>query len=423
MPHRLRELEDVVNVTHDGETVQLEPGKPLAFGLLADNRLLLSRSPKLHRPRGPYCLRGACEGCLARVNGVPNVMTCLVPARGGEVVETQNVLGSREHDLLAASDFMFPQGFDHHRLFAGVAGLTNVVQAFARRIAGLGQMPDAVAPVRDAQKRAVDVLVIGGGAAGLSAAATLGPQAVLMDDDVELGGSLRLLDPALADASVEKAHRARAELNSLSSVVSLSREPDDGSGRITALVLGRDGCVVLRCSAVIIASGTHDYAPVFENNDLPGIFSARAALRLWRAGIAVGRRVGVVGSGRFGKSFVKLASHLLEVVPLEAKALRRAVGRTALRGVVIEHLGSEKKLDLDALVVDGPGAPAFELLVQAGGSVSFDPDSGYVPILDVESRAAKGVFCAGGVTGASGIGAALGERSARIAELDLKLTR
>ena len=44
----------------DGRT-----GEPLAFALLAADKLALSRSPKLHRPHGPYCLRGGCDGCLA----------------------------------------------------------------------------------------------------------------------------------------------------------------------------------------------------------------------------------------------------------------------------------------------------------------------------------------------------------------------
>ena len=132
-----------MSITHDGEPVQVERGEMLAGGLVAAGRWLLARSPKLHRARGPSCLRGACDGCTARVNGVPNVMTCLVNAAEGDSVETQNVLGSRDLDLYEATDVLFPQGFDHHRLLAG-AGTSRLLTHFARRMSGLGVLPEAV---------------------------------------------------------------------------------------------------------------------------------------------------------------------------------------------------------------------------------------------------------------------------------------
>ena len=120
-------------------------------------------------------------------------MTCLVPARGGEQIETQNVVGTRELDLLAASDFMFPRGFDHHRLFAGITGLTNVVQAFARRVAGLGKIPDEALLPRTARHSDVDVLIVGAGACGLAFADTLlseapGVTITIVDERAAPGG-------------------------------------------------------------------------------------------------------------------------------------------------------------------------------------------------------------------------------------------
>ena len=109
--------------------------------LLASDKTILARSPKLHRPRGPSCFRGACDGCLARVDGVPNVMTCLVPAQGGEHVDAQNVIGSRKADLLRVTDWFFAKGIDHHHLMAGVPGLSDVMQSFATKVAGPGRMP------------------------------------------------------------------------------------------------------------------------------------------------------------------------------------------------------------------------------------------------------------------------------------------
>ena len=85
-----------VMLTFDGERIPAEEGEPIATALVRAGRLTVARSPKFHRPRGPTCFRGACDGCLARVDGQPNVMTCLEPVHDGCVIESQNTLGARE---------------------------------------------------------------------------------------------------------------------------------------------------------------------------------------------------------------------------------------------------------------------------------------------------------------------------------------
>src|SRR5262249_39442082 len=107
-----------VTFEFDDDPIVAERGEPIAFALIASGRVALSRSPKLHRPHGPYCLRGGCDGCLVRIDGEPNVMSCMRPCRGGESVSTQNVLGSRKVDLMRATDWFFPRGLDHHHLLA-----------------------------------------------------------------------------------------------------------------------------------------------------------------------------------------------------------------------------------------------------------------------------------------------------------------
>src|SRR5688500_5544772 len=141
MFRRERPPADAVTIHLDRDAIPAARGEPLAVALLAAGKGTLARSPKLHRPRGPACLRGGCDGCLARVDGEPNVMTCLRPVRGGERIESQNVIGTREADLLRVTDWFFPHGIDHHHLFAGVPGVGDVMQSFARKLAGLGRLP------------------------------------------------------------------------------------------------------------------------------------------------------------------------------------------------------------------------------------------------------------------------------------------
>lgn len=408
---RIHTLSDPVHITHDGETLTVERGEMLAGGLIAAGRLLLARSPKLHRARGPYCLRGACDGCTARVNGVPNVMTCLVRAQAGDRVETQNVLGSRELDLYEATDLLFPEGFDHHQLLAG-SGASRILTAFARRMSGLGKLPEEVLAPTAAERGEVSVLIIGGGAAGLSAAAVLGPRALLVDDALSLGGSLSTLEPMRAAALVQQARAAGAELRHASTAILLSREPEDGTARITALLEGPERMSQVRCEQVLVASGGHDFSATFGNNDLPGIFSARAALKLLRSGISIGKRVALVGDGRFARAFCE-ARQNQGVFRFDPKQALRAKGQHAVSRLLYEEAGRPRELTVSAIAIDGPTAPAVELLGQLGAELYFDPERGYLPRLASDGRAAERVFAAGSCAGSALASSADGARVAR----------
>ncbi len=399
MPRRLELLEEPVRLRHDGSEVTARAGEPLVTSLLAEKGFVLSRSPKLHRPRGPYCLRGACEGCLVRIDGVPNLMACQTPAADGQVVETQNVVGSRELDVLGATDYLFPRGMDHHRLFAGVRGVSSLVQAFARRVSGLGRLADHVKPPRTASRVEVDVLVVGGGTAGLSAAAELGPRGLLVDDQLALGGALLALDPARAEALVERARASGCELRARTSAIGLYDEAGDGSR--TALLVGPDGATQVLARRVVLAAGCHDPVAMFENNDLPGVLSARAALALLRQGVLVGEHIAVVGEGRFAARFLDACVGLAKPVVLDPEMVVSANGRPSLSSVKVTAGGIERRLRVDAVIVDGPGPPAFELGVQAGGVTRFQPGRGYALELDAERRIASSVYAAGSAVGAS----------------------
>jgi sarcosine oxidase, subunit alpha len=391
---RLGPPSDTVEVTHDGDSITARRGEPLALTLIAADRLLLSRSPKLHRPRGPYCLRGACEGCLVRVNGIPNQPACRVLVQGGERVETQNVLGSRETDLLSAADFLFPQGIDHHRLLTGLPGLSGVVSNFARRIAGLGRLAEVTPDVQPAELPEVALLVVGGGASGLAAAEVFGTRATLVDDGATLGGALTALAPRRAVELTRRAEQSGATLHPRSTVAALTREPDDGSGRLTALVVGPERTRVFRCRAVLLAPGRHDAAPPFANNDLPGIFSARAALTAWHADVLIGKKLAVVGQGVYANALMEQLSGAVPLVQLDTSSVVRAVGRERIAAVEVELDGRSRRIQVDALAFDGAGAPSFELAVQGGGAVDFDAASGYHPRVTATGQVAERLFFA-----------------------------
>lgn len=416
MLRRDRAPDEPVTVYLDGSPVTAARGEPLAIALLAAGHLTLGRSPKLHRPRAPTCLRGACDGCLARVDGVPNVMTCLRPAQGGERIAAQNVVGSRKADLLRVTDWFFPHGIDHHHFMAGVPGVQDVMQSFARKLSGLGRLPSQALPPRAARpiEGKPDVLVIGAGPAGVAVASRLarsgareGLRVVLVDDGLAAGS-------LAADPDLAAAFRGRSPLDGIALLSPCSAigiyegdvllagtalaapDPNDTGesprGAVVAAALARP-------RAIVVATGAHDPVLAVPNNDLPGVFSARALCRLVAAGIRPEGRVAIVGGGPWAE---RLAGALgeaqaLRVAPGDVVAVR---GTGHVRGIDVRVDGAVRTRKVVAVAVAGPGAPSFELAAQAGASVRFEPEAGYAIEHDEHGRAAERVWVIGECTGA-----------------------
>jgi len=381
-----------VTITFDGEEVVCERGEPVAAALVRAGKIAIARSAKFHRPRGPSCLRGACDGCLARVGDAPNVMTCLVPAEEGLVVTSQNTLGSRQIDLLRVTDWFFPQGMNHHELFAGVPGLQQVMQIFARRVAGLGKLPSEVTEPRRARRRDADVVVVGAGASGMTIAAALakrGRSVELVDDALALGGASSALvgDDARAWSGVRDAFAGSGATLRL-------RTTAGGFYGDDLLVVGDEGAEVLSARAFVLAPGAHDGVLAFEGNDLPGVMSARAAGWLLARGIVPGEEVVVAlaGGGPFGEAYARAS---------EAKIVRgvpkRARGTSRVKEVIVETDRGEEAFDCDALLVDAPRAPAYELCAQAGATLVHEP-RGFVARTD-GGKVRAGVYAIGEAVG------------------------
>ncbi len=434
-----RRLLDPIWVFHDGERLPAERGEPLALALLAAGRRTLARSPKLHRPRGPSCLAGSCDGCLCRVNGEPNVMTCLTPAQDGDHIETQNSLGSRTLDPLQATDYLFPRRFDHHRLLAGVPLLGAAFPKGARQLSGIGELATPLPQRGSAGShpvhtvRSPDVLIVGAGEAGARVALELRrrvPELTLVwvDRALSAGGRLALSQPgawralqgelsavgltteasalsagvtAGADAQgTDGAHAAEPHaaephaaephaadvaqslptaLELASTVIGLYPSPDDSrSGDAPIALLTRralngapSGASIIAPRAIVLAVGHHPPAHLFGNNDLPGIYTARAALLARRAGVLVGQRLVLAGGGEELAALID-AGGFEVAAQLSLSELKGAVGALEVRGVSFQRGEAVETVGCDALVVGGQGAPAFELAAQAGLAVRYD---------------------------------------------------
>lgn len=403
--HRLRALRDPVTITLDGEEILAERGEPVAASLIAAGKMMIARSPKFHRPRGPACMRAACDGCLARVDETPNVMTCMVAAQEGTAVVSQNRLGPRDLDLLRMTDWFFPDGMNHHELFAGVPGVQNVMQAFARRVAGLGRLPVEVEATHAARRRLSDVVVVGAGAAGMAIAsriAAAGRAVEVIDDRLTPGGSVTALGAPERAAFDEM----RALFTDHVAAKRIQLHVNTVAGGLYGrdlLVVGPEGAEVIEARALVFACGAHDGALPFEGNDVPGVMSARAAGWLLGRGVVVGKKIVVVesaGGGPFGASFataMKASGVKADVTVVRGEPVS-VRGASRVKAVVVcDAAGIVQKLAADALLIDAPRSPAYELAEQAGATLAHEAH-GFVVKTDA-GRIGEGVYALGEMTG------------------------
>jgi sarcosine oxidase, subunit alpha len=395
---RIKAVEEPITLELDGDPLPAREGEPIAAALIGADQLLFARSPKYHRPRGPFCLSGACSQCLMSVDGVPNVPTCRVPARPGMRLQRQNALPDARLDLLRASDFFFRTWFNHHEFLTSVPLAQGVLMRVARQLSGLGVLPEKPGPTRPpAALEHHDTLVVGAGPSGLAAAAELerrGLPYTLLEREALAGGRL-LTDPGeVAPAWAPPAERLR--LGAL--VVGLFA--DDGPPFLA--VIDGDRLHLLFYRRLLLAVGGHPQLPTFPNNDLPGVMAGRAVSRLIRqSGVLPGHRVACVGEpGEAGRLAALLASVGAAPLAVGAEVLR-AHGLRQVEAVTVSDAQGTRRLACDVIALCGPHAPSFELARAAGVGVVWDGAS-HLFRVDADARGATsvpGVFVAGELRG------------------------
>lgn len=392
-----------VTIFLDGKPVRAYEGETVGAALHASGVAALSRSIKYHRPRGLFCCRGECAGCLMRVDGKPNLRTCTVPVVDGQRVESQNAFPSARRDLLAVVDKVYRKDFDYHDKFTRPRFLVPAYHWVIRRMAGFGRVPDT--PRRAPRTRPIRVLrpeavVVGAGAAGLAAAAALasaGRRVLALDTASAAGGAL--LDhrgpldgapsgPALAERLAEEVRKGGGEMRVATPAV--GRYPDGA-----LLALSAAGLVEVRARALVVATGSHDVPPLFPGNDLPGILSARGALTLLRRdGVRPGRRAVVLGEGaEAAQAEAALREAGVDVVAVVPR-VAAAEGSTRVAAAV---LPDGTRLACDTLVAAAGRAPRPEIVQQTGCELAWDASVGaLVPVVDGDgATTAPGVWVCG----------------------------
>ncbi len=409
--------------TERGEVVELRigdgnvrafAGESIAAAALASGTRVMSRSLKYHRPRTFFCLEGHCSGCLVRISGVPNLRACQTPCTQGAEVESQNAFPSAEVDLLGAVDFVFSRGLDHHTLMTGSSVLNRLANKVVRQLSGLGKLPSSPTHPDDlpeVQRYDVDVCVIGGGPAGLEAAtqvARAGRSTVIIDDQINPGGSLRA-DPRTGRGAAEASWRGAvaAGVAVLARSTAIGFFPEDDGGVLA--VAAPDRLYRIYAKSWIWATGGYAANLPFADNDRPGVIAARAVGRLLvDHGILAGDRVCIVEVPAVADDVTALASALSSAgADVTRVALERVAG-THGRGWTTALDTPEGRIDCDIIAVAAIPAPASEGARQQGCRVVLDPTvGGFRIVVDDRGRTTTAnVWACGDVCGYLGPAAA-----------------
>jgi len=289
--------------TFNGRTYTGYQGDTLASALLANNEHLIGRSFKYHRPRGIYSAGAEEPNALVQLeegpHTEPNMRATQVELYRGLRAASQNCWPSVGFDIGAVNSWfsrLLPSGF-YYKTFMWPPALWMTYEKFIRKAAGLGESPNDWDPDRYEQRHVhCDVLIVGGGPAGIAAALAAGrsgARVMLADEQSELGGRL-LAEPGHIEdrPALEWVGDAVAELDAMEEVTLLPRTTVTGYfdyNYFTALErvsdhlppavdddMPRQRLWRIRARRAVLASGSIERPLVFADNDRPGIMLAGA---------------------------------------------------------------------------------------------------------------------------------------------------
>ncbi|HEV7613371.1 MAG TPA: 2Fe-2S iron-sulfur cluster-binding protein [Steroidobacteraceae bacterium] len=422
-----------LHFTFEGRRYQGYSGDTISSALAAAGLTLLARSFKYHRPRSILSFANHDSNTLFQVDGVPNVRGDVTLLREGMRVSAINTFGGLAHDKARVLDRfarLLPVGF-YYKAFHSKR-LFPWWERMFRALTGLGEVTlGAERQTTPKRYGFCDVLVIGGGPSGVSAAlaaAEKGARVALVEESFRLAGNG-------APSALVRAAQASAAITVYPATVAAGYYADHW------VALAQDSYLTkMRAKAVVFATGVVEQPAVFRNNDLPGVMLASGALRLLaRYGVAPGRRVVVVAANL--EAYVACLEILKHGVPVVAIVELRAAPESDAAVAACAALGIEilnahapyeairgsngtvaalrvapwpdgrldaksmRDIECDAVLMSVGWAAAAQLCLQAGGTMRFSDELQQFVPADLPS----GVYAAGRVNGVYEIEARLAD--------------
>ncbi|RWB66289.1 sarcosine oxidase subunit alpha family protein [Mesorhizobium sp.] len=434
--------------TFDGKPYEGHPGDTLASALLANDVLLMGRSFKYHRPRGVFSAGSEEPNALVALRSgarrEPNTRATVAELFDGLEARSQNRWPSLAFDVLAVNDMFanfLTAGF-YYKTFMWPRGFwERFYEPAIRKAAGLGSL--SFQPDPDTYDKGFlhcDLLVIGGGAAGLSAAETAaraGAQVILADEDSRLGGRLLAESDTLDDAPAsEWIAGLEARYANLPNLRIMRRTTVFGAfdhgiyGAVERVSdhLAEAGSKVrqtlwrITAKRTVLAAGATERHIPFRNNDRPGIMlgsAVRAYANRWA--VSPSKRIAIFtnndGGHRTARDLMAKGVEIAAVVDTRADATAHgdyrliagaavsdSKGRLGLSSVEVTSGGRREWISCGGLAVSGGWNPNVHLSSHHRGRPIWDEEhQAFMP----GENMPKGLLVAGAAAGKSGIADAM----------------